>query len=49
MSWINADKWSQVREAAEAAGFYLERQMIEGEWNAGIFKKTQNPEGVIGG
>lgn len=49
MSGIIADKWSQVREAAEAAGFYLERQMIEGEWNAGIFKKTQNPEGVIGG
>ncbi|MVX59361.1 50S ribosomal protein L11 methyltransferase [Streptococcus danieliae] len=49
MSGIIADKWSQVRGAAEAAGFYLERQMIEGEWNAGIFKKTQNPEGVIGG
>ncbi|WP_303976678.1 50S ribosomal protein L11 methyltransferase [Streptococcus danieliae] len=49
MSGIIADKWSQVRESAEAAGFYLERQMIEGEWNAGIFKKTQNPEGVIGG
>lgn len=49
MSGIIADKWSMVREAAEAAGFYLERQMIEGEWNAGIFKKTQNPEGVIGG
>ncbi|MBG9366844.1 50S ribosomal protein L11 methyltransferase [Streptococcus sp. NLN64] len=49
MSGIIADKWTMVREAVEAAGFYLERQMIEGEWNAGIFKKTQNPEGVIGG
>ncbi|MBF0806234.1 MULTISPECIES: 50S ribosomal protein L11 methyltransferase [unclassified Streptococcus] len=49
MSGIIADKWQLVRDAAEAAGFYLERQMIEGEWNAAVFKKTQNPEGVIGG
>ncbi|MBP2623707.1 50S ribosomal protein L11 methyltransferase [Streptococcus oricebi] len=49
MSGIIADKWSQVKEAAEKAGFFLETQMIQGEWIACIFKKTEDVSGVIGG
>ncbi|MFC3927530.1 50S ribosomal protein L11 methyltransferase [Streptococcus caprae] len=49
MSGIIADKWDMVREAAETAGFFLETHMIQGEWNACIFKKTADISGVIGG
>ena len=38
-----------VRESAEAAGFFLETHMIQGEWNACVFKKTKDIPGVIGG
>lgn len=49
MSGIIADKWDMVRSAAESAGFFLETKMIQGEWNAAIFKKTRDRSGVIGG
>ena len=49
LSGIIADKWSMVEEAALAAGFVLERRLIEGEWNACILRKTDNPQGIIGG
>ncbi|OLF49226.1 ribosomal protein L11 methyltransferase [Streptococcus acidominimus] len=49
MSGIIATKWEMVRTAAETAGFFLETQMIQGEWNAAIFKKTREVSGVIGG
>lgn len=49
MSGIIADKWPMVREAAERAGFFLETQMIQGEWNACVFKKTADRSGVVGG
>lgn len=49
MSGIIATKWEMVRTAAESAGFFLETQMIQGEWNAAIFKKTRDRSGVIGG
>ena len=49
MSGIISEKWEMVRESAEAAGFFLETHMIQGEWNACVFKKTQDISGVIGG
>lgn len=49
MSGIISEKWNLVRESAEAAGFFLETHMIQGEWNACIFKKTKEISGVIGG
>ncbi|MGT2750171.1 50S ribosomal protein L11 methyltransferase [Streptococcus orisasini] len=49
MSGIIADKLDMVLESAYSAGFFLETQMIQGEWNALIFKKTDNISGVIGG
>ena len=49
MSGIIKDKWNMVRESAEAAGFFLETHMIQGEWNACVFKKTKDISGVIGG
>ena len=49
MSGIIKDKWEMVRESAEAAGFFLETHMIQGEWNACVFKKTKDISGVIGG
>ena len=49
MSGIIKDKWDMVRESAESAGFFLETHMIQGEWNACIFKKTKDISGVIGG
>lgn len=49
MSGIISEKWNLVRESAEAAGFFLETHMIQGEWHACVFKKTQNISGVIGG
>ncbi|MGT2832285.1 50S ribosomal protein L11 methyltransferase [Streptococcus halotolerans] len=49
MSGIIADKWEMVRASAEKAGFFLETHMIQGEWNACIFKKTDDISGVIGG
>lgn len=49
MSGIISEKWELVRESAEAAGFFLETHMIQGEWNACVFKKTQEISGVIGG
>ena len=49
MSGIISEKWEMVRESAEAAGFFLETHMIQGEWNACVFKKTLDISGVIGG
>lgn len=49
MSGIISEKWELVRESAEAAGFFLETHMIQGEWNACVFKKTKEISGVIGG
>lgn len=49
MSGIISEKWNLVRESAEAAGFFPETHMIQGEWNACVFKKTKEISGVIGG
>ena len=49
MSGIISDKWDMVRERALASGFYLETHMVQGEWNACVFKKTKDISGVIGG
>lgn len=49
MSGIIADKLDMVLESAYSAGFFLETQMVQGEWNALIFKKTDDISGVIGG
>lgn len=49
MSGIISEKWDMVRSAAERAGFFLETHMIQGEWNACVFKKTDDLSGVIGG
>ncbi len=49
MSGIISEKWDMVRASAEAAGFFLETHLIQGEWNACIFKKTDDSSGVIGG
>jgi ribosomal protein L11 methyltransferase len=49
MSGIISEKWDMVRESAEKAGFFLETHMIQGEWNACVFKKTKDQQGVIGG
>lgn len=49
MSGIISEKWNLVRESAEVAGFFLETHMIQGEWNACVFKKTKEISGVIGG
>ncbi|MGT2715743.1 50S ribosomal protein L11 methyltransferase [Streptococcus respiraculi] len=49
MSGIIADKLDMVLEAAYRAGFFLETQMTQGEWNALVLKKTQDISGVIGG
>ena len=47
MSGIISEKWNLVRESAEAAGFFLETHMIQGEWNACVFKKTKEISGVF--
>ena len=49
MSGIISEKWNLVRESAETAGFFLETHMMQGEWNACVFKKTKEISGVIGG
>ena len=49
MSGIISEKWDMVRKSAEAAGFFLETHMIQGEWNACIFRKSDDISGVIGG
>ena len=49
MSGIISKKWDMVRKSAEAAGFFLETHMIQGEWNACIFRKSDDISGVIGG
>ena len=49
MSGIISEKWEMVRESAEKACFFLETHMIQGEWNACVFKKTDDISGVIGG
>lgn len=49
MSGIISEKWDMVRKSAESAGFFLETHMIQGEWNACVFKKTKDQTGVIGG
>ena len=48
MSGIISEKWEMVRESAEKAGFFLETHMIQGEWNACVFKKTDDISGAIG-
>ncbi|EHJ56637.1 ribosomal protein L11 methyltransferase [Streptococcus urinalis FB127-CNA-2] len=49
MSGIISEKWDMVRDSAERAGFFLETHMVQGEWNACVFKKTDDMSGVIGG
>ena len=49
MSGIISEKWNLVWESAEVAGFFLETHMIQGEWNACVFKKTKEISGGIGG
>ncbi|MGT2865460.1 50S ribosomal protein L11 methyltransferase [Streptococcus fryi] len=49
MSGIISEKWEMVKASAEQAGFFLETHMIQGEWNACVFKKTKDRSGVIGG
>lgn len=49
MSGIISEKWEMVRQSAEQAGFFLETHLIQGEWNACVFKKTDDISGVIGG
>ncbi|WP_019793212.1 50S ribosomal protein L11 methyltransferase, partial [Streptococcus sobrinus] len=49
LSGIIADKLDLVLEAAYSSGFLLETQMVQGEWNTLIFKKTGDLSGVIGG
>ena len=41
MSGIIKDEVGHVRESAESAGFFLETHMVQGEWNACVFKKTR--------
>ncbi|KXT75993.1 50S ribosomal protein L11 methyltransferase [Streptococcus sp. DD12] len=49
MSGIISEKWPMVKDSAEKAGLFLETHMIQGEWNACIFRKTDDVSGVIGG
>ncbi|ACG63116.1 50S ribosomal protein L11 methyltransferase [Streptococcus equi] len=49
MSGIISEKLDMVKQAALNAGFLLETHMLQGEWNALIFKKTDDLSGVIGG
>lgn len=49
MSGIIADKLEMVVAATQEAGFFLETHLIQGEWNALVFKKTDDISGVIGG
>lgn len=49
MSGIISEKLDMVLEAAYNAGFFLETHMVQGEWNACVFKKTDDMSGVIGG
>lgn len=49
MSGIIADKLDMVVAATQKAGFFLETHLIQGEWNALVFKKTDDISGVIGG
>lgn len=49
MSGIISEKLDMVLEAAHSVGFFLEIHMIQGEWNALVFKKTDAISGVIGG
>ncbi|WP_303973160.1 50S ribosomal protein L11 methyltransferase [Streptococcus merionis] len=49
MSGIISEKLDMVLEAAYSAGFFLETHMIQGEWNALVFKKTDDMSGVMGG
>lgn len=49
MSGIIADKLDMVVAATQEAGFFLETLLIQGEWNALVFKKTDDISGVIGG
>ncbi|HEQ4751223.1 TPA: 50S ribosomal protein L11 methyltransferase [Streptococcus pyogenes] len=49
LSGIISEKLDMVLEAAFSAGFFLETHMIQGEWNALVFKKTDDISGVIGG
>ncbi|HEL0559884.1 TPA: 50S ribosomal protein L11 methyltransferase [Streptococcus equi subsp. zooepidemicus] len=49
MSGIISEKLDMVKQAALKAGFLLETHMFQGEWNALIFKKTDDLSGVVGG
>ncbi|GFG47214.1 UNVERIFIED_CONTAM: 50S ribosomal protein L11 methyltransferase [Streptococcus canis] len=49
LSGIISETLDMVLEAAFSVGFFLETHMIQGEWNALVFKKTDDMSGVIGG
>lgn len=49
LSGIISEKLDMVLETAFSAGFFLETHMVQGEWNALVFKKTDDISGVIGG
>ncbi|MDO5365336.1 MAG: 50S ribosomal protein L11 methyltransferase [Streptococcus dysgalactiae] len=49
LSGIISEKLDMVLEAAFSVGFFLETHMVQGEWNALVFKKTDDISGVIGG
>ena len=49
MSGIIAYKLDMVVAATQEAGFFLETHLIQCEWNALVFKKTDDISGVIGG
>ncbi|MGT2785719.1 50S ribosomal protein L11 methyltransferase [Streptococcus merionis] len=49
MSGIISEKLDMVLEVAYSTGFFLETHMIQGEWNALVFKKTDDMSGVMGG
>ena len=49
MSGIISEKLDMVLEAAYSSGFFLETHMVQGEWNALVFKKTDDISGIIGG
>ncbi|MGT2923617.1 50S ribosomal protein L11 methyltransferase [Streptococcus caviae] len=49
MSGIISEKLDMVLEAAYSAGFFLETHMVQGEWNALVFRKTDDILGIIGG
>lgn len=49
MSGIISEKLDMVLEEVYSAGFLLETHMVQGEWNALVFKKADDISGIIGG